>query len=108
MRRSLSYSSLEHVLFQQAALSGRIPEDTVVVSVHELDLLPPRVRDEATSSYHIWLIEEYEWNVVHLNTHHLPPEKIREEFINLMSRLKYSAIVSTRIIQQQQRVYILS
>ncbi len=87
-------SIIEHVLFQQAALSGRIPDDSILVTVHEVELLPENMKEKAKSSYHIWTVEGTEWSSLHLNAHHLVREQIREEFINLMSRLKYSAIVS--------------
>ena len=82
------------MLFQQAALSGRVPEDSILVTVHEVDLLPDKMQDKAPSAFHVWLVEGNEWNSIHLNTHLLAPEQVREEFINLISRLKYAAIVS--------------
>ncbi len=83
----------EHVLFQQAALTGRIPEDSILVTVHDVELLPIALQEKATSSFHVWLVEGMEWNSLHLNTHHLAHDQIREEFVGLMSRLKYAALV---------------
>ena len=84
------------MIFQQAALSGRIPDDSILVSLHEVELLPENMQEKAKAAFHIWLVEGSEWNDIYLNTHHLAQEQIREELINLMSRLKYSAIVSVK------------
>ena len=69
-------------------------KDSILVTVHEVDLLPDKMQDKAPSAFDVWLVEGNEWNSIHLNTHLLAPEQVREEFINLISRLKYDAIVS--------------
>lgn len=81
--------SLEHVIFQQAALSA---DDILLIVTHDTTLLPDEVQETSTRSLHVWVVADGQWGQVHLNEQILSPAELRNAMKNLMSRLDYSPI----------------